>query len=408
MIEINYEPEEDFQGSYPEGRRGSAVSIASTKPVAQSKLPAPVEKLMNFIFDNQHIATTLKHLEYDPTRMPLGQLSQKTLLRGYSVLQELATLIGNLGHGGNNAQVQDLSNQYYTLIPHVFRRNVAPPVLNEFHMIKREIELLETLTDLRLSDEIMQTVNAGAMDDRALADRQYEGLMLDEMTPLPSGEREFIELSDYLIKSAGETHYLSYEVQDIFRIERKGEAARFAQADATSSLPNLKSRRALLWHGSRSTNFAGILSQGLRIAPPEAPVSGYMFGKGIYLASVSSKSANYCASYDSDDIGLLLLCEAELGNPVLKQKNANYNAEEDSKEQGAISTWGMGITTVNEWKSASCVHPDLQGVEMPDVSNGPGTSDEPGLGLQYDEFIVYSVAQVRLRYLFRVKMGHRF
>ena len=28
----------------------------------------------------------------------------------------------------------------------------------------------------------------------------------------------------------------------------------------------------LLWHGSRTTNFAGILSQGLRIAPPEAPM----------------------------------------------------------------------------------------------------------------------------------------
>lgn len=38
--------------------------------------------------------------------------------------------------------------------------------------------------------------------------------------------------------------------------------------------PNL-----LLWHGSRVSNFVGILSQGLRIAPPEAPVSGYMFGK---------------------------------------------------------------------------------------------------------------------------------
>lgn len=34
--------------------------------------------------------------------------------------------------------------------------------------------------------------------------------------------------------------------------------------------------RRLLWHGSRTTNFAGILSQGLRIAPPEAPVTGYV------------------------------------------------------------------------------------------------------------------------------------
>jgi hypothetical protein len=30
----------------------------------------------------------------------------------------------------------------------------------------------------------------------------------------------------------------------------------------------------------------GILKQGLRIAPPEAPVSGYMFGKGVYFADV--------------------------------------------------------------------------------------------------------------------------
>ena len=78
-------------------------------------------------------------------------------------------------------------------------------------------------------------------------------------------------------------------------------------------------QRLLLWHGSRVTNFAGILRQGLRIAPPEgksrftrrplpctflfpfslfkplslplqyiAPSTGYMFGKGLYLADVRS------------------------------------------------------------------------------------------------------------------------
>jgi hypothetical protein len=42
---------------------------------------------------------------------------------------------------------------------------------------------------------------------------------------------------------------------------------------------NAQENRMLLWHGSRLTNWVGILSQGLRIAPPEAPVTGYMFGK---------------------------------------------------------------------------------------------------------------------------------
>ena len=63
------------------------------------------------------------------------------------------------------------------------------------------------------------------------------------------------------------------EVEAIFRIERHGEFDRFSK----TPYANVKgSDRRLLWHGSRVTNFGGILSQGLRIAPPEAPVSGYL------------------------------------------------------------------------------------------------------------------------------------
>lgn len=85
------------------------------------------------------------------------------------------------------------------------------------------------------------------------------------------------------------------------------------------------------------------MSQGLRIAPPEAPVvsflnvgdqafflasfspfslfvfvvflqTGYMFGKGVYFADMVSKSANYCHTSQSEPVGLLLLAEVALGN----------------------------------------------------------------------------------------------
>ncbi len=69
----------------------------------------------------------------------------------------------------------------------------------------------------------------------------------------------------------------------------------------------------MLWHGSRLTNYAGILSQGLRVAPPEAPSTGYMFGKGIYFADIISKSANYCHANKLFSTGCLLLCEVALG-----------------------------------------------------------------------------------------------
>jgi poly [ADP-ribose] polymerase len=48
---------------------------------------------------------------------------------------------------------------------------------------------------------------------------------------------------------------------------------------------------------------------GLRIAPPEAPVTGYMFGKGVYFADMFSKSANYCYASETSRSGVLLLCE---------------------------------------------------------------------------------------------------
>ena len=59
----------------------------------------------------------------------------------------------------------------------------------------------------------------------------------------------------------------------------------------------------LLWHGSGLANYVGILSQGLRIAPPEAPVSGYRLGKGVYLADLAEKSLG-C------ELGALLFCSS--------------------------------------------------------------------------------------------------
>jgi poly [ADP-ribose] polymerase len=53
----------------------------------------------------------------------------------------------------------------------------------------------------------------------------------------------------------------------------------------------------------------------LRIAPPEAPVSGYMFGKGVYLADMFEKSYGYSSvKFRGQNSNLVLLCEAALGN----------------------------------------------------------------------------------------------
>ncbi|KAF7712855.1 Uncharacterized protein PECH_001992 [Penicillium ucsense] len=402
-LERNYEEDEE-EDSKDQSKEGTKQEATETKPQVPSKLEQPLQDLMAFIFNQQHMNSALASMSYDAQKLPLGKLSERTLKAGFSVLKDLAELLGDptlatSKHGLDLGRAQEfLSNRYFTLIPHVFGRS-RPPILNTDAMIKKEVDLLEALTDMDVSNEILKASKDAAQVHPL--DRQFESLGMKEMTQLDHKSTEFIELSDYLNHSRGATHSLRYEVIDIFRIERQGETDRFTN----SPYSNLeRSNRRLLWHGSRSTNFGGILSQGLRIAPPEAPVNGYMFGKGVYLADMSSKSANYCCSYYSDNKGLLLLCDTELGDPMFELVHGNSSAGSHCKSAGSIATLGKGGHIPAAWKDAGVVNADLEGVKIPDVSCGTAERDGAQAYLQYNEYIVYDVAQIRQRYLFYVNM----
>jgi poly [ADP-ribose] polymerase 2/3/4 len=323
-----------------------------------------VQDLMALIFNMSYFQAAMSSLNYDAKKLPLGKLSKATITRGFQQLKDLAALMNDstLASSKWNMTVQaateHLSNTYYSVIPHAFGRN-RPPVINDGTLLKKEIELLESLSDMKDAADIMKVPIKDKEMLHAL-DRQFNGLGLEEMTPLDKTSDEFAGLANYLHGSRGATHGVNYKVLDIFRIERGGEHDRFNRSPYAS----ISSDRRLLWHGSRCTNFGGILSQGLRIAPPEAPVSGYMFGKGIYLADMSSKSAGYCCSYISGGHALLLLCEAELGDPMQKLTSASYNAGDDAKAKGMHSTWGQGRTGPSKWVDAGSVHESLKGIKM--------------------------------------------
>ncbi|GMG01096.1 unnamed protein product [Aspergillus oryzae var. brunneus] len=367
FIERNYEEDSDEEDG---DDKGTAKKNDEEKPEVKSELPEQVQDLMSFIFNPSHFMNTMASMDYDAKKLPLGKLSKRTLRQGFLKLKELSELIADPNLAATqygttyNAAAEDLSNQYFTTIPHVFGRN-RPPVLNSDQHIKKEIELLEALTDMEVANGIMK--ESKDADTIHQLDRQFQSLKMQEMTPCKS--------------------------------PRDGENDRF-NSSKYGKIKN--SDRRLLWHGSRSTNFGGILSQGLRIAPPEAPVSGYMFGKGVYFADMSSKSANYCCSYNSGGMALLLLCDVELGDPMLELDHSNYNAGEDAKRDGKIATLGKGRTVPAAWKDAGSVNPQLQGVKMPDVSASSKSANAQSL--MYNEYIVYDVAQIRQKYLFQVHM----
>ena len=88
------------------------------------------------------------------------------------------------------------------------------------------------------------------------------------------------------------------------------------------------------------------------------------FAQGIYLADMSSKSAQYCRSGMSGGTGLLLLCEAELGNPMYEIPNGDFMAEEQAKKHNCISTLGVGSTAPQGWMDGEVIHKSLEGVSV--------------------------------------------
>ena len=411
-VERNYDDDDDDQDdNSADAKTAGAESKANeedeVKPAECTLLP-PVQKLMELIFNKKLFAATMTSLNYDANKLPLGKLSKTTISRGFQTLKDLSALFDDPStavatHGyAYDAAVERLSNLFYSVIPHAFGRN-RPPILQTFAMLKKEIELLESLSDMKDAELLMKADRGKSTEDVSVhpADKHYRGLNMEEMTPLDRASTEFAELASYLTDTRGSTHYLNYKIEDIFRIQRHGEKDRFDSCPLDSKAG---ADTRLLWHGSRVTNYGGILGQGLRIAPPEAPVTGYMFGKGIYLADMSSKSAGYCNANVSNGTGLLLLCEAKLGSPMQKLTNAEYNAGDMAKDKGMYTTLGQGQTGPLKWKDAGVVNKDLAGVQIPDVSTPPGQTDVAGACLLYNEYIVYDVSQVRLRYLFRVKI----
>ena len=62
-------------------------------------------------------------------------------------------------------------------------------------------------------------------------------------------------MQQYLLE-IGETHGCQYNVKDISRVERQDELER-----QNSKYSDVPSDRRLIWHGSRATNYGGILSK---------------------------------------------------------------------------------------------------------------------------------------------------
>ncbi|XP_051832935.1 poly [ADP-ribose] polymerase 2 isoform X2 [Antechinus flavipes] len=377
MLQMDYTA--STQGE-EESKEGTLDPISP--PKVESQLELPVQELIELICNIQTMEEMMVEMKYDIKKAPLGKLTVAQIKAGYQSLKKIEDCIRS-GHSGRT--LLEACNEFYTRIPHDFGLR-TPPLIRTEQELKDKIQLLEALGDIEIAIKLVKTE---LKTPEHPLDQHYRNLHC-ALRPLDHSCHEFKVISQYLHSTHAPTHNdYTMTLLEVFEVEKEGENEAFRK-----DLPN----RMLLWHGSRLGNWMGILSHGLRIAPPEAPVTGYMFGKGIYFADMSSKSANYCFPSRLKNIGLLLLSEVALGdcNELLEA-----NPEAAGLLQGKHSTKGMGKMAPNPSQFVT-----LNGTTVPlGPASNTGILNPQGYTLNYNEFIVYDPSQVRMRYLLKIQFN---
>jgi poly [ADP-ribose] polymerase len=292
-------------------------------------------------------------------------------------------------------KLSELCSRFYTIIPHDFGFR-HPPLIRTKQELKQKLEMVESLAEIQIASNLMQAMANNSASTACHPVDSYYLTLRNEIRPIHQQSPEYQLIERYVDATHGPTHRMRVHIRQVYGVQRHGEQERF------HPVANRLKNRMLLWHGSRLSNWVGILSQGLRIAPPEAPVTGYMFGKGIYFADMVTKSANYCCTNGSNRRALLVLCEVALGR-VREYLNSCYDASQPctGPNSTADSTKGLGknVPDQQEWQHMA----DGQ-VVVP--CGKPVTTNLNG-ALLYNEYIVYSTDQCCMRYLVEVDILHQ-
>ena len=350
-------------------------------------LEKPLANLIRLIFDLKSMNQQIMKIGYDSDKIPLGQLSPEVISQGYKFLKNLENIIGNTNDKKsiNTKEIYDLSSKYFTIIPHNFgMNNMHKFVINSQERIKEENELLDSIKNIKIVSGILQQTNNNNKEKNEISLKEKLNEFKYDVAYVSKEENIYSIIDKYLSKSNEIKNSPKIKLIDLFSVKEKN----------LINITNNKNKK-LLWYGIRIQNFANVFKSGLSLPPPEAPIYSYMFGKGIYFSDVAIKS--FYNSHPQNNIGLMLLCEVDLGN-IEERLKADVNLP-NTLEQGKNSVKVLGMNFPDEKGS----YFDENGIEIPlgDILINHDENKKTYFG--FNEYIVYNLDQIKIKYILKVQ-----
>lgn len=254
-----------------------------TPQVAKITLHKDVQEIVSYLYTeatNALVSTVNATITANGIETPLGVLTLGQIDKGQEVLDKISLA---LGKKKNKEELTDLSGDFYTVIPHRFGRSREQALLAVIDSANKIVDKQDTLQLMR----DMLTVNGKSnVLINPEIESKYKALNC-EIDLAPVGQ--YKEMKEYFEKSV--VRGSKVKVKNLWKIKRPDEHDHF-----TREIDNHK----LLFHGSASKNWVGILSRGLLL--PKIVVTlgvhrtdaGWL-GSGIYFGDAACTSANYAS-----------------------------------------------------------------------------------------------------------------
>lgn len=363
---------------------GSDTSVSLT-PIL---LHPMVEELIKTISNKETMKTTLKRMNVDMARLPLGKIKMSQINQAEDCLSLIKQYMSKeginnikefgLGRKFINTRLEELSSKFWTLIPRASKRSEKPVIISTAQVLAECVDMIDSIKSIEVAVKLIQHTTT-PLDI-------YNSLHV-KLIPLDPGDEEYGMIKTLVEDTHAPTHYYSLTVENIFTVQKDYEQDKNSYF---SSIDN----HYLLFHGSRNMNYMGILSEGLRVPRSTQVLNGSVLGQGIYFADAITKSFNYCHA-DNGESGYVLICEVALGT----YQEVIY-PESNPLPNGSHSRYAVGSSGPDQYFTTPYENMD---VSIPWGKINTNQSTAPKGSFQYNEYVIFNPNQYKIRYLLKLK-----
>lgn len=257
--------------------------------------------IQNLSKENIHNIIESTDVVYDDEtgsfKTPLGVITLNSINRSFDILAEIKNRLSpynfNIKSIPNDelSIIDELNAEYFILVPTKIKDTTNRDLLI---YSERNIEAQSDICDMlfetvKLTDDLKNKQKEIAELNKE--QKNYKKVFDVTISKLED-KKEFDRINKYFERTKNNVHGRTLggsKITNIFNISLAAQQEPFKESAA--KLGNVEE----LFHGTKIANILSILSKGL-LLPGQTPgaITASMFGKGLYFANQSTKSAQYC------------------------------------------------------------------------------------------------------------------